>query len=986
MALVVLRGLFLVVDGRGVEVGPLERLSGLLAVQVLDAVAEGAELEGTVRDDGQRLRGEPFGLRVVAGFLRPDIRVEFVGGLRREDGLEGAGVAVDVILHRTAAKVPEVILLHAEAEADARDVHGLLLSAVEGGRDLQEAAGEEGVVHRHRAAARQGVGGVNRAILDRNLGLEGLGGFFPGIGPIGLVVAVVVVGGAAPEVRAQAEIGIEQVVLLVLIAPDDAEGLVEDERALAGLDPDFRLAFRHFRRAAGLVRLRSPRILHEDFVRGDDGALGEQRQRAGGFRLEEDPVLAAFAELPFRNLHGEFLGTLGRGGEGQLAFPDRLSVPLEAPADRIVAQILEIEPVLNSVSAFLRGDAGDGDVLVDVLDLIVAGMRVAVRIDDSVAQEVRVGGGVHAVIAAVGPSLLGVVQALVHPVPDESALQMRVGVNLFPLEVEGAGGVAHRVGVFGGDDRPAALLLAHPGEPVGAGVLRDEHVRVPFPFRPFVAHGTVLAVLLQGFQHAVGLVEVHAVAGLVAEGEDGHARIVRRAVVHVQDAVQVLGLPGGVVAEGAVQLVAHAVGLDVRLVIDIEAEAVAELVELPRLRVVAGADGVDVGHLHEFQVLQDVLPGLVVAGVGVVLMHVNALELDGLPVHEQGLHVAFPVLDGGDLDAAEAHVETGVFPVDLQEEGVQLGRFGRPFPHVRDGVGHRGQFAGEVVEGVGDRLAVAVEEFIEHVGPGLRAHLQQEDAFGKRGVQGGDDAEVEADRRLLAGQVYVPLDAADAPEVLALQPGGGGVAEYLEGQFVVAFLQGLGDVEPREALGVLGVADFLPVHIDIRAGLDAGEVQEDRPALPAVGHRERPVVDGGGEDLRQRGRLRVLRAEIVWDVRVDGDAVSLHLPVPRHLDRIPAVISSFPLVISSGAEKSLHLVVIVEILEVPSPVQVHVILALPESLGQGIGPAGEPDGFGAPGLGVHVRHIHVLPVRLVLGSGKDREQQGEKYRYAFHNQ
>ena len=168
---------------------------------------------------------------------------------------------------------------------------------------------------------------------------------------------------------------------------------------------------------------------------------------------------------------------------------------------------------------------------------------------------------------------------------------------------------------------------------------------------------------------------------------------------------------------------------------------------------------------------------------------------------------------------------------------------------------------------------------IGHVSPGLRAHLQLEDAVGEGGVQGGDDAEVEADGRLLAGQVYVPLDAADAPEVLALQPGGGGVAEYLEGQFVVAFLQGLGDVEPREALGVLGVADFLPVHIDIRAGLDAGEVQEDRPALPAVGHRERPVVDGGGEDLRQRGRLRVLRAEIVRDVRVDGDAVR-RIPAP----------------------------------------------------------------------------------------------------------
>ena len=370
-----------------------------------------------------------------------------------------------------------------------------------------------------------------------------------------------------------------------------------------------------------------------------------------------------------------------------------------------------------------------------------------------------------------------------------------------------------------------------------------------------------------------------------------------------------LGLPGGIVAEGPVQLVAHAVGFDVCLVIDIETEAVAELVELPRLGIVAGADGVDVRPLHEFQVLQDVLLGLVVAGVGVVLVHVHALELDRLPIDEEGLHVAFPVLDGRDLDAAEAHMEAGVFPVDLQEEGIQFRGFSRPFPYVRNGVGGRGHLAGEIVDGVGDRFPVLVDEFIEDLGAGFRPHFQLENPLGQRGIQGGDDAEVETDGRLLAGQVHVPLDAADAPEILALQPGGGRIAVYLEGQLVVALLQGLRDVVPGEALRILGIADFLPVHIDVRAGFDAGEVQEDRPALPSVRHREGPVVEGGGEYFRQRGRLRILRAEIVRDVGVDGDAISLYFPVPRHLDPVPV-----------GAAVPFHLMVIVEVLEIPCPV------------------------------------------------------------------
>ena len=438
-----------------------------------------------------------------------------------------------------------------------------------------------------------------------------------------------------------------------------------------------------------------------------------------------------------------------------------------------------------------------------------------------------------------------------------------------------------------------------------------------------------------------------------------------------------LGLPGSVVAEGPVQLVAHTMGLDVRLVIDVEAQAVTEFVKLPRLGIVAGPDGVDVRHLHEFQVFQDVLLGLVVAGVGVVLMHVHTLELDRLPVHEQGLHVTLPVLDGGDFNAAEAHVEAGVFSVDLQEEGVQFRRFGRPGTDVRDTVGDRSQFSGEIVAGVGNGFAVLVDEFIKHVGMGLRAHFQLEDALGEGGIQRGDDAEVEAGRgrRLLTGQVHVPLDTADAPEVLALQPGGRRIAVHFEGQVVVAFLQGLRDVEPGEALRVLGVTDLLPVHIDIRAGLDAGEVQENGTTLPAVGHRERPVIDGGGKDLRQGRRLRILRAEIVRNVGVDGDAVPLDLPVPRHLDPVPV-----------GARVPLHLMVIVEVLELPCPVQAHIVLALAETLGQGVVPVREPDGLGPARFGVHGSHVHVLPVRQALGGGRHREHQCEKDWYISHDQ
>ena len=184
--------------------------------------------------------------------------------------------------------------------------------------------------------------------IEGNFGPEGQGGLFPGRSPVGLVVAVVVVGGAAPEVGTQAEVRIEQVVFLVRVAPDDAEGLVEDQDALPGFDPDFRFGFRFLRCQAGLIGFQRARVLDEDLVRGNDRALCKQRQGMGGLRLEEDPVLAAFPEFPFGNLEGEFLGALGGRGEGELALPHRLSVPLEAPTDRVIAQVLEIESVNRS--------------------------------------------------------------------------------------------------------------------------------------------------------------------------------------------------------------------------------------------------------------------------------------------------------------------------------------------------------------------------------------------------------------------------------------------------------------------------------------------------------------------------------------------------------------------------------------------------------------------------------------------------------------
>ena len=105
-----------------------------------------------------------------------------------------------------------------------------------------------------------------------------------------------------------------------------------------------------------------------------------------------------------------------------------------------------------------------------------------------------------------------------------------------------------------------------------------------------------------------------------------------------------LGLPFIGVGEGEFAVVIT-VGLDVRLVADVDAELVAHLVEEGRLRVVGVAHVVDVGALHEQQLLAALfLRDGVAVGV-LALVAVHTLELHGLPVHQEAAVEQFHVTE-----------------------------------------------------------------------------------------------------------------------------------------------------------------------------------------------------------------------------------------------------------------------------------------------------------------------------------------------------
>ena len=121
------------------------------------------------------------------------------------------------------------------------------------------------------------------------------------------------------------------------------------------------------------------------------------------------------------------------------------------------------------------------------------------------------------------------------------------------------------------------------------------------------------------------------IAALVAQAPEYDGGMVLVALGHAYHAVHEGIGPVG----GGGQRAAQTMRLAVGLVHDVHAYGVAQLVPARTVGVVGQPDGIDVSLLHQAQVLQHQLLGHDAGAVGVVLVAVDATELDGAAVDEQ---------------------------------------------------------------------------------------------------------------------------------------------------------------------------------------------------------------------------------------------------------------------------------------------------------------------------------------------------------------
>ncbi len=494
--------------------------------------------------------------------------------------------------------------------------------------------------------------------------------------------------------------------------------------------------------------------------------------------------------------------------------------------------------------------------LVDLAHLEVVGVRRAVRRDEAVEQEVDVARRPRRpVVAAVRPERAPVGGArrepLVHPVPDEAALQLGMRIDHVPVVLQVADAVAHRVRVFAHDERPVAPRLHVRQQPLDRRVHRRDEVRVRPLAGPLVHHRPrgVAPVDPGRGRHVV-----HAVARLVAQRPDDDRRVVLVALDHPHHPVEMRRLPGRVVAQRRVGMVAHPVRLDVRLVDDVEPVLVGQLVPARVVRVVARAHAVDVGLLHQRDVAPHGLQRHVPAGERIVLVAVHAPEAHGHVVHQQQpaahLHPPEPHPPHDDLRRVAAGVE------QREDQRVEPRRLRGPQRRRRHlgaerqrGLRARAQ-AQRGAQGRRDRRApVGAQEPGAHAHrrgrrrPGVRQrHVEGQRAVTQRAVQRRARPEVAHVRGRHGVQEHVPLEAADLPVVLVLEVVAVREPEQLDRHGVLARAQVLRHVELGGRLAPFREPHVATVHPHPAGRLEAPEVQDDPPAAPGVRHGEGAAV------------------------------------------------------------------------------------------------------------------------------------------------
>ena len=574
---------------------------------------------------------------------------------------------------------------------------------------------------------------------------------------------------------------------------------------------------------------------------------------------------------------------------GHAALIDALAVLAHGVGNaQELAQVGEVQHVVDheaSGSEILLADARGAD---DVLVLQQTRVGPAIGIDQTVHAEVAVVGEL-AEIAAVEVLLAAIlgaahVDGVVAPLPDEAAAVAIMALEAAEVVLQISGAVAHGVGILAQHIGLADLAVLKVLVDLLDGRIHAA-VGIQIVAVDLLALGREGGALIVGQAGGIvvlrprqRVVEVAAMAGLVAHGPNHHAGAVLvadDAVAHaIEDGLGVLGIPGQQVVVGIaifITAAGNAVALNVGFIHDIEAVFIAHAQELGRIGIMAGADGVDVVLLHQRQIAEHLFASDGCAQHGIAVVAIDAAELDVLAVELH--HAVFH------LDLAQADALGDDLALAVHDQRIQIGILGVPRRHVVQ----RELDATVLGATCGQLIAQRIIEAIFHqrvavqrqVHPNARVRI----AVAQLGVH-----EVIADAHARAlQQIDVAEDARLAELVLILEVAAVAPLQHQHGDGVGALADIGRHVKLGHGMGDLAVTHELAVDPHIEAGIHALEAQRSAAGVAGLVVKRAHIQSAG---VVHRHIRRII-GERIADVGVLMPVIALGLPDGGHDDFIP---------------------------------------------------------------------------------------------------
>ena len=379
-----------------------------------------------------------------------------------------------------------------------------------------------------------------------------------------------------------------------------------------------------------------------------------------------------------------------------------------------------------------------------------------------------------------------------------------------------------------------------------------------------------------------GLFKIRAVAGFISQRPDHDARAVlvaHHAALHtIEDRLAERRITRDVrhPLRSLFQLrtveIRHAVALHIGLGNQIEAVLAAQLRQPRCVRVMAGADGVDVVLLHNAQVAERLLPGNRIACHRIAVVAVDAAEFDGHPIQQDNA--------AAHLNLPQADRLADPFVRRLDQQSIQNRAFGVPVNGVlhmeRNGTicalllfqqapVQRGQRKA-------DRNRIAAEIVIH---PDLGAVRFQ--------IQIRMDEEIADVAFRTAEQVHIAENTGHPQLILILQIAAVAPFEHQHNHCILAVVNEAGHIKFAGGMGNLAVSHKFPIDPDIKAGIDTLEIQICLCA-GCPGNMERAPVRPAGVLLRH---IRRIIRERVAGIGVLVAVIAVHLPHRRDRDLLP---------------------------------------------------------------------------------------------------